>query len=80
MSPASWFTFVAAEPYLLLPFRPAAGRGTGARCRVGVLESILDKCEAASALRTGPHLFQGALGYVVPHAGPAYSGTVAAAV
>ena len=44
------------------------------------LESLLAGRFAESERRIGPFLFAGALGYVVPHAGPAYSGTVAAAV
>lgn len=44
------------------------------------LELLLEECRAASAVRTGPYLFRDALGYVVPHAGPVYSGTVASAV
>ena len=42
------------------------------------LERLLDDAFAASQSRA-PYLFPGALGLVVPHAGPAYSGTVAAA-
>ena len=44
------------------------------------LESLLAERFAESERRTGAYLFSGGLGYVVPHAGPAYSGTVAAAV
>jgi hypothetical protein len=44
------------------------------------LDSLLTERFAESQRRTGPYLLPGALGYVVPHAGPAYSGTVAAAV
>ena len=44
------------------------------------LESLLAERFAQSEHRTGRFLFGNALGYVVPHAGPAYSGTVAAAV
>jgi MEMO1 family protein len=44
------------------------------------LDSLLSERFAESERRTGPFLFPDALGYVVPHAGPAYSGTVAAAV
>ena len=43
------------------------------------LESLLAERFADSERRTGPYLFSGGLGYVAPHAGPAYSGTVAAA-
>jgi AmmeMemoRadiSam system protein B/AmmeMemoRadiSam system protein A len=43
------------------------------------LERLLEDCWKRSCGRTGP-LLNGALGYVVPHAGPQYSGTVAAAV
>jgi hypothetical protein len=43
------------------------------------LEGLLDTCWARSECRTGP-LVEGGLGYVVPHAGPQYSGTVAAGV
>ena len=44
------------------------------------VECLLLERFAESERRTGSFLFPGALGYVVPHAGPAYSGTVAAAV
>ena len=44
------------------------------------LQRLLEERFAASLERTGEYLFPGALGYIVPHAGPAYSGTVAAAV
>jgi AmmeMemoRadiSam system protein B/AmmeMemoRadiSam system protein A len=44
------------------------------------LEALLDGCFERSRGRTGPFLFPNALGFVTPHAGPAYSGTVAAAV
>ena len=44
------------------------------------LDALLEERFEESRRRTGPHLFPGALGFVVPHAGPAWSGTVAAAV
>ncbi len=44
------------------------------------LESLLDEAFERSRQRTGPFLFPDGLGYVMPHAGPQYSGTVAAAV
>jgi hypothetical protein len=44
------------------------------------LESLLDTSFDQSRQRTGPFLFPDGLGYVVPHAGPQYSGTVASAV
>jgi AmmeMemoRadiSam system protein B/AmmeMemoRadiSam system protein A len=44
------------------------------------LEFLLAERFAESERRTGSFLFSGALGYIVPHAAPAYSGTVAAAV
>jgi len=43
------------------------------------LGGLLDSCWERSARRTEP-LLDGGLGYIVPHAGPQYSGTVAAAV
>src|SRR5579885_627382 len=43
------------------------------------LERLLEERFAESSERTGPPLADG-LGFVMPHAGPAYSGTVAAAV
>ncbi len=43
------------------------------------LERLLDQRFEESARRAGPVL-TGGLGFVIPHAGPAYSGTVAAAV
>jgi AmmeMemoRadiSam system protein B/AmmeMemoRadiSam system protein A len=44
------------------------------------LKSLLDDAFERSRQRTGPFLFPSGLGYVTPHAGPQYSGTVAAAV
>lgn len=44
------------------------------------LEALLADRFAESEHRTGAYLLPDALAYVVPHAGPAYSGTVAAAV
>jgi MEMO1 family protein len=44
------------------------------------LERLLDVSFAASAGRTGEFLYSGGAGYIVPHAAPTYSGTVAAAV
>jgi AmmeMemoRadiSam system protein B/AmmeMemoRadiSam system protein A len=44
------------------------------------LERLLDERFAQSCRRTGPFLPGDALAFVTPHAGPAYSGTVAAAV
>jgi MEMO1 family protein len=43
------------------------------------LEALLDGCFQRSRRRV-PFVFPNALGYVTPHAGPAYSGAVAAAV
>ena len=43
------------------------------------LERLLDELFADSERRTGPHLLANAVGFVVPHAGLEYSGTVAAA-
>lgn len=44
------------------------------------LERLLDERFAQSSRRAGPFLPCDALAFVTPHAGPAYSGTVAAAV
>jgi len=44
------------------------------------LESLMDEAFERSRQRTGPFLFPNGLGYIAPHAGPQYSGTVAAAV
>jgi len=44
------------------------------------LERLLDELFERSRQRTGPFLFPNGLGYITPHAGPQYSGTVAAAV
>ena len=44
------------------------------------LRDLLEARFAASAERTGPCLPSAGLGFVVPHAAPVYSGTVAAAV
>lgn len=44
------------------------------------LIALLDELSQTSCGRIGPHLWPDALAYVVPHAGPAYSGIVASAV
>jgi len=44
------------------------------------LDRLLEECFEESRQRTGPYLTGGALGFVVPHAAPEYSGTVAASV
>lgn len=44
------------------------------------LDRLLDERFEGSRQRTGPFLFPDALGFVVPHAGPEYSGGVAASV
>ena len=44
------------------------------------LERLLEERFEESRQRTGPFLPAGGVGFVIPHAGPAYSGTVAAAV
>jgi len=44
------------------------------------LQRLIDECFESSANRTGPFLLPNGLGFVVPHAGPQYSGVVAAAV
>jgi MEMO1 family protein len=43
------------------------------------LEHLLDRSFTESLARTGPYLYPGLLACVVPHAGPVYSGVVAAA-
>src|SRR5260370_30534281 len=45
----------------------------------GELERLLEERFVESCTRTGPYLLRDALGFVTPHAGPAYSGCVAAA-
>jgi AmmeMemoRadiSam system protein B/AmmeMemoRadiSam system protein A len=45
----------------------------------GELERLLDDRFTESCRRTGPYLPRDALAFVTPHAGPAWSGTVAAA-
>lgn len=44
------------------------------------LDELLEELFERSRQRTGPYLYPGGLGFVVPHAGPQYSGAVAAAV
>jgi len=44
------------------------------------LMALLEELFERSAARTGPGLLAGGLGFIVPHAGLVYSGTVAAAV
>jgi hypothetical protein len=46
----------------------------------GALREMLAGAEEKSAERTGEFVRQGAVGFIVPHAGPAYSGVVASAV
>jgi len=45
----------------------------------GALRDLLSRAYSASENRTGTGFYPNGLGYVVPHAGPKYSGTVAAA-
>jgi AmmeMemoRadiSam system protein B len=42
------------------------------------LDRLLEELFETSRSRTGPYLFSDGIGYVVPHAGPQYSGAVAA--
>ncbi|PWU10062.1 MAG: hypothetical protein C5B51_04875 [Terriglobia bacterium] len=44
------------------------------------LNRLLDELFERSEERTGPYLFPDGIGFVVPHAGPQYSGAVAASV
>jgi len=44
------------------------------------LGGLLDEAFECSESRTGPYLLPNGIGFVVPHAGPQYSGTVAASV
>lgn len=44
------------------------------------LERLIHDCFESSANRTGPYLLPDGLGFIVPHAGPQYSGVVASAV
>ena len=53
--------------------------GTWYPDHAGALDVLLDDLFERSRRRTGPYLQPGALGFVVPHAGPVYSGAVAAA-
>ena len=46
----------------------------------GALRDLLSRAYSASENRTGTGFYPNGLGYIVPHAGPKYSGTVAAAV
>src|SRR5215469_17667946 len=46
----------------------------------GELRQLLEERFSESLRRTGSWLIEDPLGFVVPHAGPAFSGTVAAAV
>jgi len=48
--------------------------------RAGELDRLLDERFEQSRRRTGPYLFSDAIGFVTPHAAPAWSGTVAAAI
>lgn len=54
--------------------------GTWYPARAGALDRLLEERFELSCQRTGPFLFSDALGFVVPHAGPEYSGVVAASV
>ena len=44
------------------------------------LDRLLEELFETSRSRTGPYLFPDGIGFVVPHAGPQYSGAVAASV
>jgi hypothetical protein len=44
------------------------------------LDRLLEELFESSRSRTGPYLFSDGIGFVVPHAGPQYSGAVAASV
>jgi MEMO1 family protein len=54
--------------------------GTWYPAQAAELDRLLEENFESSRQRTGPFLFRDALGYVVPHAGPEYSGVVAASV
>lgn len=54
--------------------------GTWYPAQAAELETLLEERFELSRHRTGPFLFPDAFGFVVPHAGPEYSGSVAAAV
>jgi len=54
--------------------------GTWYPAQAAVLDRLLEERFELSQTRTGPYLLGDALGFVVPHAGPEYSGVVAAAV
>jgi len=62
------------------PVHNSPFRGTWYPDPPSELEELLDRRFTDSCRRTGPFLFSDALAFVTPHAGPAYSGTVAAAV
>ena len=54
--------------------------GTWYPAGAAALDRLLEERFELSRQRTGPFLYINGLGFVVPHAGPEYSGTVAAAV
>ncbi len=54
--------------------------GTWYPAEVVELDRLLEDLFERSRQRTGPYLFSDGLGFVVPHAGPQYSGAVAASV
>jgi len=54
--------------------------GTWYPAEAAELNRLLEESFELSRQRTGPFLFRNAYGYVVPHAGPEYSGVVAASV
>ncbi|HEY1241628.1 MAG TPA: AmmeMemoRadiSam system protein B [Bryobacteraceae bacterium] len=54
--------------------------GTWYPAQAVALERLLEERFEASRRRTGPFLFSDALSFIVPHAGPEYSGVVAASV
>jgi len=54
--------------------------GTWYPAQAVALERLLEEQFQLSRLRTGPFMLSNALGFVVPHAGPEYSGVVAASV
>ncbi len=59
---------------------PSPYSGSWYPARPSDLETLLAAASEKSRRRTGPFLPPDALAYVVPHAGPAYSGVVASAV
>jgi MEMO1 family protein len=63
----------------MIPVHRSPYAGDWYPAEASALERLIQDAFESSSQRTGPFLFPNGLGFIVPHAGPKYSGTVAAA-